>query len=155
MIEVTAWHEAGHATMAVLAGGVIERVTIEPPDDDGLNRYGDTVTRWSGQSQTQYLMSEIRVSLAGPIAEMIHTGFHEAIDSVPEWQADWLRAKEAAKPFGQKADQILKQTETEIFELFEQPNMWACIGAITDDLLAFETLEHAQVKATIDFWTTR
>ena len=141
--------------MAVLCGGVIERVTIEPPDDDGLDRYGDTVTRWSGQSQSQYLMSEIRVSLAGPIAEMIHTGFREAIGTVAEWQADWLRANEAAKSFGQKADQVLKQTEIEIFELFEQPNIWACIGAITDDLLAFETLEHAQVKATVDFWAAR
>ena len=141
--------------MAVLCGGVIERVTIEPPDDDGLDRYGDTVTRWSGQSQSQYLMSEIRVSLAGPIAEMIHTGFREAIGSVAEWQADWLRANEAAKSFGQKADQVLKQTEIEIFELFEQPNIRACIGAITDDLLAFETLEHAQVKATVDFWAAR
>lgn len=141
--------------MAVIAGGTIERVTIEPPDDDGPNRYGDTITRWSGQTQRQYLMSEIQVSLAGPVAEMIHTGFREAIHAVPQWQGDWLRANAAAKSFGHRAVQILEQTEADLFQLFEQPNVWACIGAICDDLLAFETLEHEQVKATIDFWTSR
>ena len=82
--EITAWHEAGHAMMAVMCGGTIERVTIEPPDDDGPVRYGDTVTRWARMSGRQLAEAEIQVSLAGPVAEMIYSGERMELDAVEE-----------------------------------------------------------------------
>ena len=36
---LTAYHEAGHAIMAVSYGGRIVHVSIDPPDDDGLKRF--------------------------------------------------------------------------------------------------------------------
>src|SRR5579863_4685196 len=46
MPELIAYHEAGHALMAVLLGGKVKQVTIEPDDDDGPARQGDTQVYW-------------------------------------------------------------------------------------------------------------
>jgi len=35
MAELIAYHEAGHALMAVLLGGKVQQVTIEPENDEG------------------------------------------------------------------------------------------------------------------------
>jgi ATP-dependent Zn protease len=156
--EITAWHEAGHAMMAILQGGHLERVTLEPPFDDGPARYGDTVTRWSGMSEAELTLAEIQVSLAGPVVEMIYTGDRVSIASVPEWQADWHRATlnaTAGSRDAAAADRLLRESVRAIFDLFEDSNQWAAVSAIADDLLAFETLEHEQVADTIAFWQRR
>ena len=156
--EITAWHEAGHAMMAILQGGYLERVTLEPPFDDGPARYGDTVTRWSGMSSAELALAEIHVSLAGPVVEMIYTGDRVAIATVPEWQADWQRAAlnaAAGSRDAVSAEKLLRQSVSAIFRLFEDRNQWAAVSAIADDLLAFETLEHEQVAETVAFWQRR
>ena len=156
--EITAWHEAGHAMMAILQGGYLERVTLEPPFDDGPARYGDTVTRWSGLSATELALAEIHVSLAGPVVEMIYTGDRVSIASVPEWAADWQRASTnavAGSRDAKSADRLLRQSVSAIFDLFGDSNRWAAVSSIADDLLAFETLEHEQVADTIAFWQRR
>ena len=157
-LEITAWHESGHAMAAVLLGGHVERVTLEPPYDDGPTRYGDTVTRWSGKTNAELTMAEIQVSLAGPVVEMLYTGDRVAIDSVPEWAADWQRAAASAAAGNRgpaAANKLIRQSVTALFELFEDANHWAAVSAIADDLLAFETLEHQQVADTIAFWQRR
>jgi ATP-dependent Zn protease len=156
--NLTAWHESGHATMAVICGGIIERVTLEPPFDDGPNRFGDTITRWSGMTERQLMEAEIRVSLAGPIAEMIYSDENRPIDAVPEWEADWVRACEAAARLSRSIAQkrkILDSMTQQIFDSFQHDNIWTAISAVADDLLAHETLEHEQVKQTVDFWIHR
>lgn len=153
--ETTAWHEAGHAMMAVMCGGFVERVTIEPPDDDGPARYGDTVTRWSGMSALQLAAAEIRVSLAGPVVEMIFTGDHHDFEAVEEWSADWTTALAAARSVSKDeptARKLLGKIAAEIHEAFESANVWAAVSAIADDLLAHETLEHEQIAYSVDFW---
>ncbi len=156
--EVTAWHEAGHAMMAVLCGGVIERVTIEPPDDEGPARYGDTVTRWSGLSERQMVEAEIRVSLGGPVAEMIYRSERVELESVAEWAADWATAFNAALCISKNepsAKRLLQSVTSELLKLLERENAWAAISAIADDLLAHETLDHEQVSYSVDFWKRR
>jgi len=156
--ETTAWHEAGHAMMAVLCGGTIERVTIEPPDDDGPVRYGDTVTRWSGMSARQLAEAEIRVSLAGPVAEMIYSGERIDLEGVEEWSGDWATAIAAARTLSKNessARKLLNSVTDEIYQSFDSPNAWAAISAIADDLLAHETLDHTFVRDTVDFWQRR
>jgi hypothetical protein len=144
--------------MAVLLGGRIERVTLEPPFDDGPRRYGDTITVWSGKTRSELALAEIQVSLAGPIAEMLYTGDRVSIQAEPEWAADWQRATASVKMVRNSpaaAETLIRQTVTAIFQLFENTNHWAAISAIADDLLAFETLEHEQVAETVAFWQRR
>ncbi len=76
MSELIAYHEAGHALMALLLGGTVEHVTIEPDNDDGPDRQGDPQVFWrrSGISDKEFAKKAVQVSLAGPVAEMIVGG---------------------------------------------------------------------------------
>ena len=75
MPELIAYHEAGHALVAVLLGGRVKLVTIEPDNDDGPSRSGETVVHWRrGVSAREMAVKGVQVYLAGPVAEMIYSG---------------------------------------------------------------------------------
>ncbi|HEX4149601.1 MAG TPA: M50 family metallopeptidase, partial [Pirellulales bacterium] len=98
MPDLIAYHEAGHALMAVLLGGRVRLVTIEPDNDDGIDRQGDTQVLWrrSGISNKELAKKTVQVSLAGPAAEMIYSGDPYHPGFVAQWAADWREAWEAA-----------------------------------------------------------
>jgi len=157
--NLTAWHESGHATMAIIQGGIIEHVTLEPPNDDGPKRYGETVTRWPNtMSQLDLLKSEILVSLAGPVVEMLYTSQRQTIANVAEWKADWLRASASANSCTRSprdASKLIQNCESELFAVFEIPKYWSAVSAIAEELLAHYTLEHEQIYDTFSFWQRR
>ena len=76
MSEVSAYHEAGHAFMAIYVGARVRSVTIEPDWDDGPQRFADTQVAWPLDQFTDRELHEksVLVALAGPVAEMIHSG---------------------------------------------------------------------------------
>ena len=41
MSQIAAYHEAGHAFMAIYVGARVRSVTIDPDWDDGPDRFGD------------------------------------------------------------------------------------------------------------------
>ena len=98
MDELTAWHESGHAFMAICLGATVHSVTIDPDRDDGPERFGDAQIEWPPEPRTtrERLESLIRVALAGPVAEMLYSGdpFHPGM--VPEWAMDWQHAWQVA-----------------------------------------------------------
>ena len=77
--------------MALLLGGEFKQVTIEPDNDDGPDRQGDTPVLWRGAGigDKDFAVMAVQVSLAGPVAEMIYSGdpYHPGL--VGEWSADW------------------------------------------------------------------
>lgn len=157
MDELTAYHECGHALMAVLLGGRVKQVTIEPNDDDGPERYGDTQIFWrrSGTSEKEFAKKGVQVSLAGPAAEMIYSGdpFHPGL--VPEWAADWRVAWEAAKllhPDEKKRLEYLEQVSIHVYHRLKQDDLWAALASLADHLLAHETLDAEQVEEIVEEW---
>lgn len=155
--ELTAYHEVGHVLMAVYVGARVYSVTIDPDWDDGPERYGDAEIAWpEGVFDDKTLREKaILVALAGPVAEMIHTGdpFHPAL--VAEWSGDWQQAWEAASaliPQRQARMQYLEQKTLSLYQLFRQDNYWAAIGELVDQLLAHETLEEEMIYDTISSW---
>lgn len=145
MSELTAYHEAGHALVAYLLGGKIKQVTIEPDHDDGPERSGDTQVRWRrGLSDREFAQKTIRVSLAGPVAEMIYSGepYHPGV--VPEWSADWRDAWDAAGivvPLERQRLEYLESVSIELYHQMQQDDFWSAVAGIADHLLAHETLE--------------
>ena len=155
--EITAWHEAGHAFVAVYLGGRIDSVSIDPDRDDGPNRFGDTTVHWPVRrfTETQLRQNAVLVALAGPVTEMIHRGdpFHPA--TVAEWAQDWQLAWSAADKVKepQRRMQFLEQTTLELHHILSQTHHWAAIGAIVDHLLAYEILEGDTVHEIVAEWS--
>lgn len=153
--EITAYHEAGHVVMALKLGGQIVHATLEPPNDDGLNRYGETVTSWRGLGRESHRMAEVAVSLAGPISEMIYTGERVELSESPEWSADWATALEAAMQLcssPQAALNLIEKTRQQTDTYFSTDSGWAAVAAIADLLLAHDTVEHDICYDEVHFW---
>lgn len=156
-VELTAYHEAGHAFMALLLGAKVRSVTIEPDNDDGPRRFGDTqiVRRMSRMSERQYRERAIQVSLAGPVAEMLYSGdpFHPGL--VAEWAADWQTAWAFAEQLvdnPQRRLEYLEQTAIELRRMMDLEPNWSAIADLADHLLAHETLEGDEVREIIGEW---
>lgn len=152
MSEITAYHEAGHALVAHLLGGKVKQVTIDP-DSDGPERYGDTQIRWKrGLGDKDFAQKTVRVSLAGPVAEMIYSGepYHPGV--VPEWAADWRDAWEAAQilfPNERQQLEYLENTSIELYRQMQQDDFWSAVAGIADHLLAHDTLEADEFKELV------
>jgi len=82
MPELIAYHEAGHALIAILLGAQVKQVTIDPDNDDGPERQGDTQIRWRrSSSEKEFAQNVVQVSLEsthgmGYLLNMILIGLH-------------------------------------------------------------------------------
>ena len=157
MSEISAYHEAGHALMAICIGARIRSVTIEPECDDGPVRHADIQVEWPLDrfSHRELHEKSIMVALAGPVAEMIHSGEPYHPGFVAEWATDWTAAWEAATrlfPSERKRLAYLEQTTTELYQLLDREDYWAALAAIVDNLLAHETLEGDEVEDIVRQW---
>jgi ATP-dependent Zn protease len=157
MSEVSAYHEAGHALMAICAGARVRSVTIEPDWDDGPQRYADIQVEWplDGISKRDLQEKAVWVALAGPVAEMIYRGepYHPGL--VAEWSSDWHLAWEAAAGLhASRRERLayLEQTSVRLYRLLNRDDHWAALAAIVDDLVAHETLEGEDVEEIVRQW---
>ncbi len=157
MPEIIAYHEAGHVLMALLLGGKVKHVTIEPDDDDGPAREGDTQVLWrrSGISEKDFAKKVVQVSLAGPVAEMIYSGdpYHPGL--VAEWAADWREAWEASivlHPGERQRLEYLEQISIQLYHRMKGDDLWPALAALADNLLAHETLDQEQIEEIAEEW---
>lgn len=156
-MEPTAYHEAGHAFMAVYLGAKVRSVTIEPDNDDGPERFGDTQIVWrrSRLSEKEFRERAIQVSLAGPVAEMLYTGdpYHPGL--VAEWANDWQSAWELAELLFVDQRKRLDYLETvtgQLYRMLDAEPHWSAVAALADHLLAHDTLESEDVKDIVSEW---
>ena len=157
MPELIAYHEAGHALMAILLGGKVEQVTIEPDNDDGPLREGDTRVLWrhAGPGDKEFARKAVQVSLAGPVAEMIYSGdpYHPGL--VAEWAADWGEAWQAAiliYPDERQRLAYLERVSIQLYNRLKDDDHWPAVASLADHLLAHETLEGEQVEEIAGQW---
>ena len=157
LFEISAYHEAGHAFMAVYVGARVRSVTIEPDWDDGPERHADIQVQWPTNPLTNRELCEksILVALAGPVAEMLHSGEPYHPGFVAEWAADWKTAWEAAAQlFASEPKRLayLEQVTVKLHRFLDREGHWAALAAIVDNLLAHETLEGEEVESIVQQW---
>ena len=157
MSEISAFHEAGHAFMAVYLGAHVRSITIEPDWDDGPERFGDAQIEWPLGKFSRRELSEkmVMVALAGPVAEMIHSGESYHPGFVAEWASDWSEAWQAAAALHAEEKRRLKyleQVTTQLYQTIDREDHWAALAAIADNLIAHETLEGEQVGDIMGQW---
>ncbi|QDT36159.1 hypothetical protein [Stratiformator vulcanicus] len=153
--EITCYHEAGHAFMAVRLGGWVQEVTVDPDNDDRPARTGDLSVQWPPAQLKLSVEREVSVALAGPVAEMIYTGepFHPA--TVAEWSADWSAAWQVAEDMlsdHARRMAYLEEVTRLIHRQFSNDRIWSAIAALADELSAHERLEGADVAEIVTTW---
>ena len=157
MSEIIAYHEAGHALMALLLGGEVKLVTIEPDNDDGPDRQGDTQVLWrrAGISDKEFARNAVQVSLAGPVAEMIYSGDPYYPGLVAEWAADWREAWNSAlvlHPNEPQRLEYLEDVSIQLYRRLKEDHLWAALASLAYHLLAHASLEGELVEEIVGEW---
>lgn len=157
MSDITAYHESGHAFVALALGAIVHSLSIDPDWDDGPERFGDVEIEWPNgrYDRRAFFESRVMVALAGPVAEMIYTGdpFHPAV--VPEWRMDWQNAWEnAGEIYSQSKQrmQYLEQISVQLYRAVKRDENWAALAVIADHLLAHEVLDREQLEEILSDW---
>ena len=157
MSEIDAYHEAGHALWAVCQGARVRLVTLEPEPDDVAPRSAESQVEWplDGFTRRELAHRQIQVALAGPAAEMLHTGEPYHPGFVAAWSEDWRVAWKIAEVLVADDRERLRFLEFQVAELHRQlgrDDLWAALAAIVDELLAHETVEGTQIEEIVRYW---
>ncbi len=143
--------------MATCLGARVLSVTIDPDNDDGPERFGDTQIEWDRHrfDRREFYEKLVLVALAGPVAEAIHRQeeFHPGF--VAEWADDWQQAWKAAAELVSEQKPRLRYIEKMTAQLYHELNQdhaWAALAAIVDHLLAHERLEGEEIDDIVATW---
>jgi len=156
-MDTSAYHEAGHAYMAMYVGARVRSITIDPESGDAPGRYGDTHVVWTvnGWTRRQFAEKAIWVALGGPAVEMIYTAepYHPTV--VSEWADDWQEALDQVRALVRRpGDRVeyLEKTLLRLIAMLRQDHHWSPVAALADHLLAHETLETYEIEGIVRCW---
>jgi len=152
----TAYHEAGHATVAWRYGCRIEAVSIVPGDDGSLGRCISSSLRQRDREQLEIGMTdslatkidyEIMVCLAGAIAQRIHNprSFRRYQNDSDNQSAVDLAFKVAGSDTMKFAtvDDYLKDLHVRTKDVLQES--WAVVEAIAAELLHRKTINGSEI----------
>ena len=155
MDEIIAIHEAGHAVVAILLGGVVDSVTIEVPDQSSA---GATGVVWQKTSSRDQCINDMRVALAGPIAEMVFLGEYDYLRIKQEHAVDWEIVSEALqrlKLSEREAQKKVTDVANELHHRIRETEVWAAINDVAERLTLDGTIDGQVARALTTFWLRR
>ncbi len=133
--EATAYHEAGHAVIALAFGRSIQRVSILPGRE------------WLGRCEFQkgrarptedWLEREILIALAGLAAEARYTGQYVWEGAAQDLRT--VRRLSTQRAGERQADRLQRRLLAKVEHLLSQAANWRAVELIATELLRHETL---------------
>jgi hypothetical protein len=130
--EITAYHEAGHAVMALALGRPVTLVSIRPGHAHlGICEFGKPVFRPS----EDWLEREMLIALAGMAAESRFTGVHDKGAGARDLRYAEGLAVERAGGNAKRAQRLLRRLFAKAEYLLLQEEHWRAVERIAVELL--------------------
>jgi hypothetical protein len=129
--EATAYHEAGHAVMALALGRPVAFVSVRPTREfQGTCEFGKAVFRPS----EDWLEREVLIALAGLAAEARHTGDYAWDGAARDYRyAEELALQRAGRP--RQAERLLRRWLNKAEHVIAQAPHWEAVEQIVAELL--------------------
>jgi hypothetical protein len=159
MDTLTAFHEAGHATVSLLYGELPDRVTIRADGDSAghtalLGVEARAILKAAVRGRTAAdrgrVLSYLVGVAAGPVAQSLHMrrGVRRDFVDRTSWETfgggqdyEQLQFFVAGRARGLE-DVTGDAIASEAFDLLEQPEVWSSVEHLADDLLRFKELDY-------------
>jgi ATP-dependent Zn protease len=140
--ELTAYHEAGHAVMALLMGRSVQKVSIIPSQ----NRLGAVTMQKGRAKQVQdKLEAEMLILLAGMAAEGRKSGKYNLVGAGQDLRmVEKLALSRAGNP--KQATKLIHKTLDKTQHLLSNKANWAAVKAIAKELLEHESISGRAAK---------
>ncbi len=132
----TAYHEAGHAVIAIVVGRNVNKVSIIP----GGNRLGVCkMSKGRKKASQDVLEAELLILLAGMAAEGRKSGRYNMQGASQDLRdAEKLALMRAGN--AKQAGKVLKRTLDKVHNLFDQTATWNATKSIAEALLKSESI---------------
>jgi ATP-dependent Zn protease len=133
--EATAYHEAGHAVLALVLGQPVQRVSVQPNRDHlGRCEFAKGVFRPS----EDWLEREILIALGGIAAEARHTGEYAWDQAGRDQQYVQRLAVQRAGP--RQAERLQRRLLAKAEHLLAREDLWLAVQRIAAELLRRGTI---------------
>ena len=134
--EVTAYHEAGHAVVALALGRPVHRVSVLPNRD----RLGQCEFRKAVFRPTEdWVEREILISLAGMAAEARHTGTYGWDEA--ERDLRYVRRLVLQRSSERQAERVERRMLAKVEHLLADDGHWRAV-----ELIAAELMKHGVIS---------
>lgn len=150
-LKATAYHEAGHAVMAMILGRAVQKVTIVPGQSHlGAQRLGAChLQKGKSRSSHDFLEDEVMILLAGMVAESQITGQYCQQGAAQDLR--FVRRMLQSRNEGEKQIQrlekrLLSKTEHHLLDAAQ----WQAVETIARELIRCETISGRAVKHLYD-----
>lgn len=140
--ELTAYHEAGHAVMALLVGRSVQKVSIIPSQ----NRLGAVTMQKGRAKQVQdKLEAEMLILLAGLAAEGRKSGQYNLQGAAQDLRhVEQLALSRAGNP--KQATKLIHKTLDKTQHMLSNKSTWTAVKAIAAELLEHESISGRSAK---------
>lgn len=143
--EATAYHEAGHAVVALALGRPVQRVSVLPKREHlGRCEFGRGVFRPS----KDWLEREILISLGGVAAEARHTGRY-AWDGAAR-DSEYVRRLAVQRAGERQAERLERRLLAKAEYLLARPEHWRAVELIAVELLRYGTISGRAARHLFD-----
>lgn len=144
-LTATAYHEAGHAVIALALGRSVQRVSITP----GCGWLGRCEFQKGRVRPTEdWLEREILIALAGAAAEARHTGAYAWDGAVDDLRT--VRRLAVQRASERQAERLERRLMAKVEHLLEQAGHWQAVELIAAELLRCETISGRAVRHLFD-----